>query len=35
MKTGSLLGGNNATKDMILSQQVSNNQWSYYQAKSI
>ena len=29
------LGGNNATKDMMLSQQMSNNQWSYYQAKSI
>jgi hypothetical protein len=29
------LGGNNATKEMMLSQQMSNNQWSYYQAKSI
>ncbi len=29
------LGGNNATKDMMLSQQMSVNQWSYYQAKSI
>ena len=29
------LGGNNATKDMMLSQQMSNNQWSYYQSKSI
>jgi ABC-type multidrug transport system fused ATPase/permease subunit len=29
------LGGNNATKDMMLSQQMSSNQWSYYQAKSI
>jgi hypothetical protein len=29
------LGGNNAAKDMMLSQQMSSNQWSYYQAKSI
>lgn len=29
------LGGNNATKDMMLSQQQSSNQWAYYQAKSI
>lgn len=29
------LGGNNATKEMMLSQQMSNNQWSYYQSKSI
>ncbi len=29
------LGGNNAAKDMMLSQQMSGNQWSYYQAKSI
>jgi hypothetical protein len=29
------LGGNNAAKDMMLSQQQSSNQWSYYQAKSI
>jgi hypothetical protein len=29
------LGGNNATKEMMLHQQMSSNQWSYYQAKSI
>lgn len=29
------LGGNNATKEMMLSQQLSSNQWAYYQAKSI
>jgi hypothetical protein len=27
------LGGNNASKDMMLSQQQSSNQWSYYQSK--
>lgn len=29
------LGGNNAAKDMMLSQQQASNQWSYYQAKAI
>jgi hypothetical protein len=29
------LGGNNAMKDMLMSQQLSSNQWSYYQAKSL
>ena len=27
------LGGNNAAKDMMLSQQQSSNQWAYYQSK--
>jgi hypothetical protein len=29
------LGGNNATKEMLLSQQQASDQWAYYQAKSI
>jgi hypothetical protein len=29
------LGGNNAMKDMLMSQQLSSNQWSYYQSKSL
>lgn len=29
------LGGNNATKEMILAQQQSSDQWSFYQAKVI
>ncbi len=29
------LGGNNATKEMLLSQQRSSDQWAFYQAKSI
>ena len=29
------LGGNNAMKEMLLSQQEASNQWSYYQAKVI
>jgi hypothetical protein len=30
----SSLGGNNATKEMLLAQQKSSDQWSFYQAKS-
>jgi hypothetical protein len=29
------LGGNNATKEMLLSQQQSSDQWAFYQSKSI
>jgi hypothetical protein len=29
------LGGNNAMKEMLLSQQEASNQWSYYQAKVV
>jgi hypothetical protein len=29
------LGGNNATKEMLLAQQQASNQWAYYQAKEI
>jgi hypothetical protein len=29
------LGGNNATKDMLLAQQESSNQWAFYQAKAM
>jgi len=29
------LGGNNATKEMLLAQQQASDQWAYYQAKSI
>jgi len=29
------LGGNNATKEMLLAQQQSSDQWAFYQAKSI
>src|SRR6266540_5739793 len=29
------LGGNNATKEMLLSQQQSSDQWAFYQAKVI
>jgi len=29
------LGGNNATKDMMMAQQKASNQWSYYQAKVV
>ena len=28
------LGGNNATKEMLLAQQQASNQWAYYQAKA-
>jgi Domain of unknown function (DUF4337) len=31
----SLLGGNNATKEMLLAQQKSSDQWAFYQAKVI
>jgi hypothetical protein len=31
----SSLGGNNATKEMLLAQQKSSNQWAFYQAKVI
>lgn len=31
----SSLGGNNATKEMLLAQQQSSDQWAFYQAKSI
>src|SRR5262249_20707772 len=29
------LGGNNASKDMMMAQQKSSNQWAYYQAKVV
>ena len=29
------LGGNNATKEMLLAQQQSSDQWAFYQAKAI
>jgi hypothetical protein len=29
------LGGNNATKEMLLAQQQASNQWAYYQAKAM
>jgi len=29
------LGGNNATKEMLLAQQQASDQWAYYQAKSV
>jgi hypothetical protein len=29
------LGGNNATKDMMMAQQKASNQWAYYQAKVV
>jgi hypothetical protein len=29
------LGGNNATKEMLLAQQQASDQWSYYQAKDV
>lgn len=29
------LGGNNATKEMLLAQQEASNQWAYYQAKAM
>src|SRR4026208_2532286 len=31
----SSLGGNNATKEMLLAQRTSSDQWSFYQAKVI
>jgi hypothetical protein len=29
------LGGNNATKEMLLSQQQASDQWAFYQSKAL